>query len=66
MERNIIARQAEPESTAAVQDPSSRKERYRQAAPLLRSWMAEGDPKSTKFWPLLQEELRNDPVAVRE
>lgn len=43
-----------------------RLERNRRAAALLREWMAEDEGYDREIWPLLEEELRDLRMQVRE
>ena len=42
-----------------------RRERYRQAAELLRQWSAEDDGCDDEIWPLLEKELKDHRLVIR-
>ena len=44
----------------------TRAQRYRKAAALLREWMADDSGYDERIWPLLEEELKKDPIRFAE
>jgi hypothetical protein len=44
----------------------TRTQRYRKAAALLREWMADDSGYDEQVGALLEEELRKDPIRLRE
>ena len=53
----------------AVKDPLPREERLkrnRQAAALLRKWMADDSGYDEQVWPVVEQTLKEDPIRLRE
>lgn len=57
-----------PRATRASRRPRrlTRAERYRKAAALLREWMADDSGYDERICPLLEEELKKDPIRFAE
>lgn len=54
------------DATTIQDDANDRAERYQQLATTLREWMNADDGYDDRVWPLIEESLQTDGIAIGE
>ena len=62
----VRRRVATPETREDPLSPEERVKRSRQAAALLRKWMADDSGYDEEVWPAVEQVLKEDPIRFRE
>ena len=55
-----------PSASAQESEVRNRLDRYEKAAEMIRQWMATDDGYDERVWPILEAELRQDPIRYQE
>jgi hypothetical protein len=55
-----------PSTSTRASEVKNRLDRYEKAAEMIRRWMATDDGYDERVWPLLDVELKHDPIRYRE
>jgi hypothetical protein len=55
-----------PIASTRASEIKNRLDRYEKAAEMIRQWMATDDGYDERVWPILEAELKRDPIRYRE
>jgi len=55
-----------PSTSTRAREEKNRLDRYEKAAEMIRQWMATDDGYDERVWPLLDAELKRDPIRYHE